>query len=114
MRFIQGLPEVDGRGKDYVGIADDVHEAGVGKQFEKRANARGMSRRFEDEPARVFERQSPQETEESSTPILAFAPGQTLQVERSLVQRWMIGESNRQVRRRLAHHAHGELVLLPP
>src|SRR5262245_8634809 len=63
VRPLQGVflpersPQVHGRRRHNVRIADHVHKAGVGKELQERLDAASVWRRLEHEPARVPRRQ---------------------------------------------------------
>jgi len=89
-----------------------VDEARVGKQFEQCADTASMRRGLEDEATRVFVRQLAQKAEKTPLSTGRSHAAAGLRGRKRPGPAAGGWEADRQVWRRLAEHAQGELVLL--
>src|SRR6185312_1526231 len=100
------------RAEYHVGIAVDVDEARLRKHFEQQPDARRMRRRFENQRARILDRQLAQEPEEGRLPFVDLGRRHTAKREVSLIPVEPAGKRDPRVHRAEADQARRELVLL--
>ena len=84
----------------------------LGNISKQRADAAGVRRRLQHDPLRVPQRQALEEPQQRPLPAIQRRRRHAAEVEILLVLRRTVGKGDRQVGRRNAHVAQGELVLL--